>query len=590
MIRNGWLNRFQSLRFQVAIIVALALAPAGALAIIQALDGVERATEKRGLLLETASLNAVDEERVALIGIKQTVRGAAAAIQVEYETRGTCSRTIKHFAEQEKWITRLIVLGRGGQSVCGAETPVSLSGVPAWADFSERSNYLLASARKSRFSGKHSLVALAPLPNPHPTAFAVAIGIDLSYLDRIGKPKADDPVFALIDNNGGVISITKEGVSKPWESGEALPWLPGDPSALTSNRDRRTEGLDLAGVERQFFTSVMEPGQIWAVTSEPVPSRLEVAFGSAGLAVLGPLAIWVIAVAVAYFAMDMLVVRHVAALRGDAVRIGRGDLERPVGKYRDAPLELRALGASIEAMAGHIADREHRLQRTLDIQKRLLLEVHHRVKNNLQTISSFMNIEKRRVTEPASVAAMRVIQDRIHSLAMVHQNLQISENLEMVTLDQLARDISGHIGASQAPVRGARNGIGEIRLDLDEIVVDTVLATPVALFLTEALSNAFEHGDREDPAVLITMRRGDGEFSVTVSNRPAEGADAGEETVKRAAAGVGGRLLGGFARQIGGGLTRDVSADRFSVTMTAPFRQAPALFTVRGDGSSRKTA
>lgn len=572
MTGPGFLNRFRSLRAQLAIIVAAALAPAGALAIVQALEGVERAAERRAAVLEAATLEAVHEERTGLIGIKQSIRSTAAAVEVEYGMTGDCSRTIASAKAEGEWMTRFVLLGPDGGSICGAETPVSLGDDPVWASFQKSPVYQYGSARKGRLSGKRILMAVAPMPNRAIGAVAVAVGVDVAYLERIAKPKPGEPIFALLGRGGDVITVGASAGAPAWKAGDPVPWLPKDRSGLTKFGDRRIDGRDSTGAPRLFFTSALEPGQIWAVTSQTSPSRLEVAFGPEGVGVLGPIAIWIIAVIVVYFAIDLLVTRHIGTLRKAAVRIGRGDLETPVGDFTDAPNEIRALGGSIQSMADRIANRETRLQETLEVQRRLLLEVHHRVQNNLQTISSFMNIEKRRVAEAASSRSLRVVQDRIHALAMVHQNLHLVDDLEEVELGQVARDIGGHLRGS---VAGKGGRAASISFDLAQTAVDTVVATPVALFLTEAITDALEHGDRADPAVEVTLRRSDEGFTISVSNRLAAGEAADAD------GGLGDRLMKGFARQIRGVLRKEADGDRMTLTLTAPYRVAPSLFSVR---------
>ncbi|MEX2519689.1 MAG: histidine kinase dimerization/phosphoacceptor domain -containing protein, partial [Paracoccaceae bacterium] len=463
MVIPNWIAGLARLRVRLALIIAVALAPAGLLAVMQALNAFEASDERRAAELQATALAAVDQERRTIVEIKQTVKLAAFAMQSELSgSRRGCADLFASLAKEHEWMTRAVLLDRQGDAVCGVDRPLSMAGTEHWKRFIERPDIVFSAGRSGRLGGEWVSVAYYPVADPHGEVFAIAIGLDLSFLRRLTNPPPGRPAFALLGARGGPMNITAEAEPD-------IRWLPENRVILQQFGDRAVKDIGADGVKRAYFTSELETGQLWAVTARTRPGLLSTIFSSEGYGLLLPILLWAIAVTVAYFAIDILVSRHIDKLRAAAFRIGQGDLDTPVGDFSEAPKEMRALGHSIKAMAARISDREAKLQETLDMQRRLLLEVHHRVKNNLQTISSLMNLETRRVEDPIARRSLTQIQDRIHALALVHQNLYAAEHLERVALNQLVQDICDHLETSLAPKgRGPR-----IRTILDEIIVDT---------------------------------------------------------------------------------------------------------------------
>ena len=116
-------------------------------------------------------------------------------------------------------------------------------------------------------------------------------------------------------------------------------------------------------------------------------------------------------------------------------------------------------------------------------------EIHHRVKNNLQTISSLLRLHARRLKSPEARAALEESVRRVRSIALVHETLSIGASQE-VEFDQIVRPlvrmVEEGMGSEERPVRLEVQGdAGELRAEI---------ATPLAVVLTELLQNAVQHG------------------------------------------------------------------------------------------------
>jgi two-component sensor histidine kinase len=113
-------------------------------------------------------------------------------------------------------------------------------------------------------------------------------------------------------------------------------------------------------------------------------------------------------------------------------------------------------------------------------------EIHHRVKNNLQTVSALLRLQSRRVEDPVASAALAEAVRRVASIAIVHETLSTS-SAESVLFDEVYdRIVQNAIELSARPISLGK--IGEFGL------LDSQVATPLALVITELIHNSLEHG------------------------------------------------------------------------------------------------
>jgi two-component sensor histidine kinase len=145
-----------------------------------------------------------------------------------------------------------------------------------------------------------------------------------------------------------------------------------------------------------------------------------------------------------------------------------------------------------------------RLGRVISRREATIREVHHRVKNNLQTVASLLRLQARRLGDhPQAVAALEDSVRRITSIALVHETL-IEEFEGAVDMADVARRV----------VRMLEGSLGRdnvhIELHTASVRVDAAVATPLAVVLNELIQNAIEHGLGDGPGtVTIDLRGGD---------------------------------------------------------------------------------
>jgi len=129
----------------------------------------------------------------------------------------------------------------------------------------------------------------------------------------------------------------------------------------------------------------------------------------------------------------------------------------------------------------------------------LVQEVHHRVKNNLQIISSLVSLQSDGVSDPAIKAALLDTVQRIQSMALVHQQLYSSDNLARIDFGEYARALCHTLRGSVAPQ-------ASVGFDTEPVEIPVERAAPCGLILNELVTNAFKHGLSRDGSCTLMVR------------------------------------------------------------------------------------
>jgi two-component sensor histidine kinase len=120
----------------------------------------------------------------------------------------------------------------------------------------------------------------------------------------------------------------------------------------------------------------------------------------------------------------------------------------------------------------------------------LLREVHHRVKNNLAVICSLFYLQSTHTQDEEAAQIFRDMENRVHSMALVHESLYGSENLARIDFAEYAQSLANDIFSSHESPGGSIH----LKNELDPVVMGADLAVPCGLILNELISNALKHG------------------------------------------------------------------------------------------------
>ncbi len=147
---------------------------------------------------------------------------------------------------------------------------------------------------------------------------------------------------------------------------------------------------------------------------------------------------------------------------------------------------------------------EERIRSSLAEKEVMLKEIHHRVKNNLQVISSLLNLQSAQAQEPAIVAALKESQGRVRSMALVHEELYRSSNLADIDMASYIRKLTNNLFFAYQTA-GTR-----VRLDIDvhDVYLPIDAAVPCGLIINELVSNALKYAFRKRSTGVVTVRFG----------------------------------------------------------------------------------
>ena len=125
-----------------------------------------------------------------------------------------------------------------------------------------------------------------------------------------------------------------------------------------------------------------------------------------------------------------------------------------------------------------------------DKEKELLLkELHHRVKNNLQIVSSLLRMQSRQLKDENAIFAIQDSRNRVEAMALIHQRLYQRDNFTDIPIREYVKNLVSNVAESY----GANSGQMHLEIDVEDLNIDVETAIPLGLILNELVSNAFKH-------------------------------------------------------------------------------------------------
>lgn len=146
----------------------------------------------------------------------------------------------------------------------------------------------------------------------------------------------------------------------------------------------------------------------------------------------------------------------------------------------------------------------------------LLKELHHRVKNNLQLIYSLLNLQKRRLNDDDTKSNLTAVQNRIHTMSLVHEFLYISDNNEYINVNEYVKTLTKHL-------KSIYKKEGEVNIDYnidEEIELETERMIYLGLIINEIISNTFkfEIGNMHNTLIKICIESINGIIEICISD------------------------------------------------------------------------
>jgi len=545
--------RQTDLRWRFGTVMAVALAPLLAFSVWQALIDYNAAKE-RSMLLTTAASDVVS------LGVENTVVEAGTALAVLGETldlgagRDACSRELELAVDQASAISGVAVLTEGGRLACMAGVlPLRDDLMGLNATFT--TDVATARTFRSQTGAMRERHLIGQRDAEGRTLIATLDWAQMWESYRVMKADLQADA-ALLNADGKSLSGSRPDFPalKPKDF-EILQ--PGQEARIRTTTDRR----------RIVMVRPTSVEGLYSAVARPEPSffgwqRLNLLTGS-----LIPVLAWLFAFVAIWLAMDRMILSHLRLLREAALYFAQGDLERRVGRLPDAPSQIQQLGDTFDIMATSIGEREARLTASLEEKSVLLREIHHRVKNNLQIIISLLNMQARELDDPEGLTAIEDARNRVGAIALVHRSLYESDDLTEVDMEPFLKTLVTDMFRS---LGGQARGI-RLTTQLEAAEFDPEMAIPLALFIVEALSNAIKHGCPEGGTITASFVN----LATIPGNQECEPykgrmlaiRDSGTGMDEDGPTATGWRLMRGFARQMGGVLETETSADGFEVRL-----------------------
>ena len=149
---------------------------------------------------------------------------------------------------------------------------------------------------------------------------------------------------------------------------------------------------------------------------------------------------------------------------------------------------------------------EAQIQASLREKEVLLQEIHHRVKNNLQVISSLLDLQSQQIEESAMLEVFRESQNRVKSMALVHEKLYQSKNFAKINFAEYTESLVKYLFKAYA----LHSGNITLELDIDEVTLNIDTAIPCGLIINELVSNALKYAfpDNQRGTISISLHSG----------------------------------------------------------------------------------
>ena len=422
-----------------------------------------------------------------------------------------------------------------------------------WLQRAGRRSLYLAAPQIGSISGHALHIMVLPLYSAvgeFEGTLSAGIGIDALTASLREQDRSRPGTILVTDGTGKPIAISGQPIF------DRLSQITG---AQTSPR----AAIARDGQEWTYVSAPLFRDQLFVVYAEPAPLVTQMALARMWPSLLLPLLAVLFTSIAIWIASHRLILRWLEHLREITARFARGDFRGEMDRFADAPVEFTQFSADLHQMAQSIHAQETSLRTALAVQSALTKEVHHRVKNNLQIITSLLSLQSDRLTDPLAQAALQQARTRIGALGLIHRLLYEGEGEDeqgFVDMQRLAHDLCAQLRASHR-----RRADVTLECHADSISLSADQAVPLTLFIVEAVNNAFLHGfGTTGPGrITVEVTTADGKRRVCVRDNGSGFA------IDTTAPSMGIDLIHAFGEQAGGKVV--IVSDPSGTTLTLEF-------------------
>ncbi|MBB4631845.1 sensor histidine kinase [Sphingosinicella soli] len=531
----------RSLSFQLAVALTLALLPIGVLAAVLAADGI-RSTREAELVRAEDQFRTTARVVDDLLSVDFLVLRALLRNESGLQDGRTCNTEAANALDDAETFDALVWADMLGRPVCESRggTKPSTAELTRLAAEGERENliwpggdHVFFAVREAASRGQPGLiVATASISRLQARLREIAamegdVTVWLGDKAIVGDPPPG------ISAPGGLLTVRR--VSEPGQSDNVVASGP----------------LSIA----PFALTTVVPG-----------ARL--AFADI-LAIAAPSLMWIAALLIGWMVVQRFVVRPLQNMASGVRAYGAGNDHVRLSGAAGQTDEMQAFAETFDAMAKNMADARQDVDTALTEQRRLTREVHHRVKNNLQIITSLISIQAREAEGGDVSRAYASIQMRVGALSIVHRWLYEESAAHGVDFTALTQDLCASL---QQTIPTAKLVEPRINTHLERLHISQDAAVPLAFLITEVIAFAARLAAAEGDTRLtidIHVKRTETGGELQICSDAFGEKDALAPTETRAAA----RIVSGMVRQLRGRLVFDSGVPCYTVEF--PLKQRP---------------
>lgn len=535
----------RTLGFRLGMLLSIAILPIGMISILQTMHlsrGAERSSE---IAIQGRTAAGAAGERALLQGAIGTADALGSSVLALLGDQAACSEMMRDFVQRSATFVYAGFTNIDGLNICSSgHRVVDLSASPHYQAFMQNPGTLITASLSGPVSQQSVVIVSQPLYRDQELLGYVAVSLSHDLL-------LSTHATAYWTDGARIVTFNSAGQALVGDFGNGSDPASILPQGMTLDSlipltDTTFRATSNSGEQRVFSVVAVVPDLVYAMGSwSPQLTGIAGLNVSRFAAVLFPVALWIVSLAVAYFAVYRLVLRHVRELRGQMRRFALGNRDAPPPILESAPGEIRDVSETFHNMARIVIRDEAALEEAVAEKTVLLKEVHHRVKNNLQLIASIINMQSRVIDDTDAKRVLRSVQDRVASLATIYKNLYQAEHLESVEADRLIRDIIGQMSTASV----VNDQSIQIDTQLEPLVLLPDQAVPLTLLTTEAFTNALKYAGKPPGAerawVRVQLHRDqDGCAVMTIEN------SLGRPLNELEGTGLGSQLIEAFAMQL----------------------------------------
>lgn len=544
------------------LIVMAALLPLTVSSIVQS-AATWNSMQQSAITSLRANAKAIAErERDPFLVATRLMVAAAANPDIRNMTAGCSNALVAGFRGYDGIVNfvRADAAGRVRCSILPFDDGTSFVGEPWWEKI-KNSNAITVSQPTVGTVSKVQVIIIALPMRDESGRFigSFSAGVDVSKLRTsiTTAPEAKTGIIAIVSSNSELVA----------GSIDRIPFaLPVEPA-----RDRPSVVKTGKGKKWIFDTVPLSGRELYVLYAQPNAEIMSAASAQFRASILWPIAAILFASLAIWFGTNRLVIRWLMSLRELSAEFTKGDFTGNRKAFANAPSELAELSDDLHDMAQVIEHRTKDLTDALQAKTDLTREVHHRVKNNLQIVTSLLTMQASRMKDDNAQSALRQSRSRIAALALIHRLIyekdtdnERGEVAVGILMDELCKQLR-----SANPDRRHIN----LHCHTSNFAIPLDLAVPLALFTVEAVTNSYRHAFGEGLGHRIDLSlKHDGTDAVLTVQDDGRGYDAASNN----GAEMGSELMYAFSSQLSGNVTFSSAPGEGSLTtLRFPLSESP---------------